>query len=64
MVIDEVKTHFDEMVFNTIIQRNVRLSEAPSYGESIIMYDASSRGAVNYLNLAEEFIQNNESQIA
>lgn len=64
MVIDEVRTHFEEMVFKTIIQRNVRLSEAPSYGESIIMYDASSKGAVNYLNLAQEFIQNNESKIA
>jgi chromosome partitioning protein len=64
MVIDEVKTHFEDMVFDTIIQRNVRLSEAPSYGESIIMYDASSKGAVNYLNLAQEFIQNNESKIA
>lgn len=64
MVIDEVRTHFEEMVFDTIIQRNVRLSEAPSYGESIIMYDASSKGAVNYLNLAQEFIQNNESKTA
>ena len=56
LVIDEVKTHFQDMVFKTIIQRNVRLSEAPSYGESIIMYDATCRGAINYLNLAQEFI--------
>lgn len=60
-VVDEVKTHFQNMVFNTIIQRNVRLSEAPSYGESIIMYDASSNGAVNYLNLAREFLEKNEA---
>jgi len=61
LVIDEVKTHFQDMVFNTIIQRNVRLSEAPSYGESIIMYDATCRGAINYLNLAQEFIDKNET---
>lgn len=59
-VVDEVKKHFDEMVFKTIIQRNVRLSEAPSYGESIINYDASSRGANNYLSLAEEIIKKNQ----
>ena len=51
-VVDEVKKHFDEMVFKTIIMRNVRLSEAPSYGESIISYDASSKGANNYLSLS------------
>lgn len=60
-VVDEVKTHFSKMVFNTIIQRNVRLSEAPSYGESIIMYDASSNGAQNYLNLARELLEQNET---
>lgn len=60
-VVEEVKTHFQKMVFNTIIQRNVRLSEAPSYGESIIMYDASSNGAENYLNLAREFLEKNEA---
>ncbi len=58
-VVEEVKTHFQKMVFNTIIQRNVRLSEAPSYGETIIMYDASSNGAENYLNLAREFLEKN-----
>jgi len=61
LVIDEVKTHFQDMVFKTVIQRNVRLSEAPSYGESIIMYDATCRGAINYLNLAKEFIDKNET---
>lgn len=58
-VVEEVKKHFDEMVFDTIIQRNVRLSEAPSYGESIISYDASSKGANNYLSLANELIEKN-----
>jgi chromosome partitioning protein len=56
-VVDEVKKHFDEMVFKTIIQRNVRLSEAPSFGESIISYDAGSKGANNYLSLAQELIE-------
>jgi len=58
-VVEEVKKHFDEMVFKTIIQRNVRLSEAPSFGESIISYDASSKGANNYLSLAQELIEKN-----
>ena len=58
-VVDEVKKHFNEMVFKTIIQRNVRLSEAPSYGESIISYDAGSKGANNYLSLAQELIEKN-----
>jgi len=58
-VVEEVKKHFDEMVFKTIIQRNVRLSEAPSYGESIISYDAGSKGANNYLSLANELIEKN-----
>ncbi len=55
-VVEEVQKHFSEMVFETIIQRNVRLSEAPSYGESIINYDAASKGATNYLSLAQELI--------
>ena len=58
-VVEEVQKHFDEMVFKTIIQRNVRLSEAPSYGESIINYDAGSKGATNYLSLAHEIIKKN-----
>ncbi len=61
-VVEEVKRHFGDMVFRTIIQRNVRLSEAPSFGESILAYDADSRGAVNYLNLAAELIEKNEKQ--
>ncbi|WP_417871244.1 ParA family protein [Winogradskyella sp.] len=59
-VVEEVQKHFSDMVFETIIQRNVRLGEAPSYGESIINYDVSSKGAVNYLNLAKELIKKNE----
>lgn len=58
-VVDEVKKHFENMVFKTIIQRNVRLSEAPSYGESIIKYDATSKGAENYINLAHEILKKN-----
>ena len=59
-VVEEVKTHFQQMVFDTIIQRNTRLGEAPSFGLSVIMHDASSSGAVNYLNLAREILQKNE----
>ena len=58
-VVEEVQKHFNDMVFKTIIQRNVKLSEAPSYGESIIAFDATSKGASNYLSLAEEVIQKN-----
>lgn len=58
-VVDEVRTHFEEMVFDTIIQRNTRLSEAPSFGISVIMHDATCKGAVNYLNLAREIIRKN-----
>ncbi len=58
-VVEEVQKHFSNMVFDTIIQRNVRLGEAPSYGESIINYDVNSKGAVNYLNLAKEIIKKN-----
>ena len=57
-VIEEVKLHFQQLVFNTIIHRNTRLGEAPSHGETIIMHDASSKGAINYLNLAKEVINN------
>ncbi|WP_187477682.1 ParA family protein [Amniculibacterium sp. G2-70] len=59
-VVEEVKSHFPEMVFDTIISRNVRLSEAPSFGESILMYDAESKGAIQYLQLAEEVLMKNE----
>jgi len=59
-VTEEVKTHFQTMVFDTIINRNTKLGEAPSYGNSIIMYDAESTGAINYLNLAREILQKND----
>jgi chromosome partitioning protein len=58
-VVDEVRTHFEDMVFDTIIQRNTRLSEAPSFGVSVIMHDANCKGAVNYLNLAREILRKN-----
>ena len=58
-VVEEVKTHFQQMVFDTIIQRNTKLGEAPSFGKSIIMHDAGSKGATNYLNLAREILQKN-----
>jgi len=61
-VVEEVRTHFQSMVFETIIQRNVRLTEAPSHGVPVILYDAKSTGAINYLNLGEELIKNNEKQ--
>lgn len=58
-VVEEVKTHFQQMVFDTIIQRNTKLGEAPSFGQTIIMHDATSKGSVNYLNLAREILQKN-----
>ena len=58
-VLDEVRRHFQELVFDTVIQRNVRLSEAPSYGLPVILYDAESRGAANYLALAQEILKRN-----
>ncbi len=59
-VVEEVRMHFQEMVFDTIIHRNTRLGEAPSYGETIIMHDASSKGSINYLNLTREILQKNK----
>jgi chromosome partitioning protein len=58
-VVEEVKRHFQQMVFDTIIQRNTKLSEAPSFGKPVIMYDAESKGSLNYLNLAREVLQRN-----
>ena len=59
-VVEEVKIHFQQIVFDTIIHRNTKLGEAPSHGETIILHDATSKGAVNYLNLAREILQKNE----
>lgn len=58
-VVSDVREHFGELVFNTIIQRNIRLSEAPSFGKPTILYDATSAGAVNYINLAKELLERN-----
>jgi chromosome partitioning protein len=60
-VVDEVNKHFQQMVFKTIIQRNIKLSESPSFGKPVILYDATSTGSVNYLNLAKELLQNNNN---
>ena len=62
-VVNEVKTHFQSIVFDTIINVNTRLSEAPSFGQTAIMHDATSIGAINYLNLAREILKNNENVI-
>lgn len=58
-VVEEVRRHFQQMVFETIIQRNIKISEAPSFGKPVIMYDAESKGSLNYLNLAREVLQKN-----
>ena len=58
--VEDVRTHFKSMVFETLIYRNTKLSEAPSHGESIIMYDATCVGATNYLNLAQEILERNK----
>src|SRR5258705_7223070 len=59
-VVSEVRRHFDDMVFSTIIHRNARLAEAPSAGKPVILYDANSKGSMNYLNLAKEILQKND----
>jgi chromosome partitioning protein len=58
-VVSEVRRHFEDMVFSSIIHRNTRLSEAPSFGKPVILYDAESKGSINYLNLAKEILQKN-----
>jgi chromosome partitioning protein len=59
-VVEEVRTHFQQMVFDTVISRNTKLGEAPSFGETIIIHDVQSRGALNYLSLAREILQKND----
>ncbi len=59
-VVSEVRRHFDDMVFSTIIHRNARLAEAPSFGKPVILYDGNSKGSMNYLNLAKEILQKND----
>lgn len=63
-VYEEVKKHFQTMVFDTIIQRNIKLSEAPSYGKPVVLYDAASKGSANHLNLAQEIIAKNEIKLS
>ena len=58
-VVSEVRHHFEDLVFSTIIHRNTRLSEAPSVGKPVILYDSDSKGSINYLNLAKEILQKN-----
>ena len=61
-VVNQLREHFQDMVFNTIIQRNIRLSEAPSHGKPIVLYDIMSNGSSNYLKLAREVMERNEPQ--
>jgi chromosome partitioning protein len=63
-VYEEVKRHFQDMVFDTLIQRNIKLSEAPSYGKPVLLYDATSKGSANHLNLAQEIINKNAVKIS
>ena len=60
-VVEEVQMHFKSLVFNTIIPRNVKLSEAPSFGIPVISYDANCKGSLSYLNLAKELVDKNNS---
>ena len=58
-VVEEIKNHFESLVFNTIIHRNTKLGEAPSFGKPALLYDTDCTGSVNYLNLAKEILQKN-----
>ena len=62
-VMEEVRKHFQHLVFKTLIHRNTKLGEAPSFGKPIIMYDASAKGAENYLNLAQEILAKNDPTV-
>jgi len=62
-VVEDVKLHCKNIVFNTVISRNIRLSEAPSHGQPILLYDVQSRGTTNHLNLAKEILVNNGFKI-
>lgn len=59
-IYEEVKRHFRELVFTTVIQRNIKLSEAPSYGQPVLLYDSASKGALNHMQLAAELIEKNK----
>ena len=58
-VVEEVRTHFQSIAFDTIIPRNIKLSESPSFGEPVIAHDAESKGAISYLSLAREILSKN-----
>ena len=62
-VLAELREHFRELVFDTVIQRNIRLSEAPSHGKPIILYDIMCNGSTNYLNLAREVLEHNGEKL-
>ena len=62
-VVEEVTSHFQQMVFSTLIPRNIKLSESPSFGLPAIVHDADSKGAISYLNLAKEVLQRNGQQV-
>ncbi len=62
-VVDEIKRHFQNIVYDTIVHRNTRLGEAPSFGKPAIMYDAESKGSINYMNLVREMLQRNNATI-
>ena len=61
-VVSEIREHFGELAYDTIIQRNIRLGEAPSHGKPIMLYDAAASGSINYLNLAREFLKRNKNR--
>ena len=61
-VVGEVREHFGDLTYETIIQRNIRLGEAPSHGKPIMLYDASATGSTNYLSLAREFLKRNRKR--
>ncbi|MBR3951758.1 MAG: ParA family protein [Bacteroidaceae bacterium] len=61
-IYEELKGHFGNMVFDTVIQRNIRLSEAPSHGLPVVMYDSESRGSINHMQLAKELIKRNNDK--
>ena len=63
-VVNEVREHFGPLAYDTIIQRNIRLGEAPSHGKPVMLYDASAVGSENYLNLAREFLKRNRKRPA
>jgi chromosome partitioning protein len=63
MVVEEVRSHFQDLAFDTIIPRNIKLSESPSFGLPVIAHDADSKGAISYLNLANEILERNKTEV-